>query len=96
MLKVKEKVGIRINFIVLAKPAMNAHVYSYLAYTYPYVFAQSYCSNYTDCQMAKMLSSYSINMYQKYIRYTSCFRCNLQAFILDNHTILLWSYWLVL
>lgn len=63
--KAEGKVTIRIHFIVLAKPAVNAHMYSYLVYSYPYVFAQSYHSNYIDCQMAKMLSSYSINMYQK-------------------------------
>lgn len=42
-LKVKEKVSIRIHFIVLAKPAVNPHVYSYLVYSCLYVFVQSYC-----------------------------------------------------
>lgn len=65
MLKVKEKVNIRKYFIVLAKPATNTSVYHYHVYSYPSVFAQSYCRNYPEHQMTKSLWTCTVSLYPK-------------------------------
>lgn len=65
-----EKASVRIHYIVLEKPARSVCVCGYPVGSCPYVFAQSYCSNYSTARCQRFYHPWYQNVAKVHKEYT--------------------------